>query len=144
MISSSYLSKLVLLVIFFIVLTFDSVFSEDEPIDIWKKKENQNEQYKETIVEKDITIKSPILSSDVNKITVKINEDKIKEIEQSVIGIFDPEENNFNLNMWTKTDGEDIKKILNRINKLKLSKISEDLLFLVLFKNSNSPQKNLK
>jgi len=143
MISSSYLSKLVLLVIFFIVLTFDSVFSEDEPIDIWEKKENQNEQNKQTIDEKDITIKSPILSGDVNKITIKINENKIKETEQSVIGIFDPEENNFNLNMWAKTDGEDIKKILNRLNKLKLSKISEDLLFLVLFTNSYSPQKNL-
>jgi transposase len=143
MISSSYLSKLVLLVIFFIVLTFDSVFSEDEPIDIWEKKENQNEQNKQTIGEKDITIKSPILSGDVNKITVKINEDKIKKTEQSVIGIFDPEENNFNLNMWTKTDGEDVKKILNRINELKLSKISEDLLFLVLFTNSYSPEKNL-
>ncbi len=140
MISSSYLSKLVLFVILFIVLTFDSVFSEDETIDIWEKKENQNEQ---TIDEKDITIKSPILSGDVNKITIKINENKIKETEQSVIGIFDPEENNFNLNMWAKTDGEDIKKILNRLNKLKLSKISEDLLFLVLFTNSYSPQKNL-
>ena len=45
--------------------------------------------------------------------------------------------------MWSKTDGEDIKKVLNRINKLKLSKLSEDLLFQVLFTNAYSPQKNL-
>ena len=62
---------------------------------------------------------------------------------QSVIGIFDPEENNFNLNMWSQTDGEDIKKILKRIDKLKLSKHSEDLLFQVLFTNAYSPKKNL-
>ena len=143
MISSSYLSKLTLFVIFFIVLTFNSSFSEDEPADIWEKKENQNEQNNQTSNEKDITIESPILSDDVNKIIVKIDEDKIKETRQSVIGIFDPEEYNFNLNMWANTDGEEIKKILNRINKLKLSKLSEDLLFLVLFTNSYSPQKNL-
>ena len=143
MISSSYLSKLTLLVIFFIVLTFDSVFSEDEPADIWEEKENQNEQNNQTSNEKDITIESPILSDDVNKIIVIIDEDKIKETRQPVIGIFDPEEHNLNLNMWTQTDGEEIKKILNRINKLKLSKLSEDLLFLVLFTNSYSPQKNL-
>ena len=143
MISSSYLSKLTLFVIFFIVLTFNSSFSEDEPADIWKKKENQNEQNNQTSNEKDITIESPILSDDVNKIIVKIDEDKIKETRQSVIGIFDPEEYNFNLNMWANTDGEEIKKILNRISKLKLSKLSEDLLFLVLFTNSYSPQKNL-
>ena len=59
------------------------------------------------------------------------------------MGIFDPSENNFNLNMWSETDGEDIKKILKRINKLNLSKLSEDLLFLVLFTNSYPPQINL-
>ena len=143
MTSLYYLSKLTLFVIFFIVLTFNSSFSEDEPADIWEKKENQNEQNNQTPNEKDITIESPILSDDVNKIIVKIDEDKIKETRQSVIGIFDPEEYNFNLNMWANTDGEEIKKILNRISKLKLSKLSEDLLFLVLFTNSYSPQKNL-
>ena len=45
--------------------------------------------------------------------------------------------------MWSQTDGEDIKKILKRIDKLKLSKLSEDLLFQVLFTNAYSPKKNL-
>ena len=45
--------------------------------------------------------------------------------------------------MWTQTDGEDIKKILKRINKLKLSQLSEDLLFKILFTNAYSPRKNL-
>ena len=92
MINSSYLSKFTLFLIFFIVLTFNSSFSEDEPADIWKKKDNQNEQNNQTSNEKDITIESPILSDDVNKIIVKIDEDKIKKTRQSVIGIFDPEE----------------------------------------------------
>ena len=143
MISSSYLSKLTFFVVFFIALTFNSSFSEDEPADIWEKKEKQNEQNNQTDEEKDITIESPILSEDVNKIVIKIDEREIENTKESVIGIFDPEEHNFNLNMWTQTDGEEIKKILNRINKLKLSKLSEDLLFLVLFTNSYSPQKNL-
>ena len=43
--------------------------------------------------------------------------------------------------MWSKTDGEEIKKVLKRINKLKLSKLSEDLLFQVLFTNAYAPQK---
>ena len=45
--------------------------------------------------------------------------------------------------MWTDSDGEDIKKILGRINKLKLSKMSEDLLLRVLFTNAYPPEKNL-
>tara|TARA_Y100000590_G_scaffold439687_1_gene564061 strand:+ start:2516 stop:4255 length:1740 start_codon:yes stop_codon:yes gene_type:complete len=143
MISLSHLSKLILFIVFFTLLTFSSSFSEDEPADIWKENENQNELKKKISNENDITIESPILSEDINKIVVKINEDAIDENEQSVIGIFDPEEYNFNLNMWSRTDGEEIKKILKRIDKLKLSKISEELLFLVLFTNSYSPQMNL-
>ena len=143
MISSLRLNKLILSVIFFTALTFNSSFAEDEVIDIWEKKENQNEQNDQTNNERDLTIKSPILSDNVNKIIIKIDENKIENQDRSIIGIFDPEENNFNLNMWAKTDGEDIKKVLKRINKLKLSKLSEDLLFQVLFTNAHSPQKNL-
>ncbi len=144
MISSSHLSKLILFIIFLVIFTFNSAVSEDEPIDIWEKKENQKkEESNESNNEKDITIESPILSNDINKIVIKIDEDKIENHGESVIGIFDPEENNFNLDMWTNTDGAEIKKVLNRINKLKLSKLSEDLLFQVLFTNAYPPKKNL-
>ena len=143
MISLSHLNKLTLFVIFFTVLIFSFALGEDEPADIWQKKENKNEQSDQTSSEKDITIKSPIISGDVNKIIIKIEEDEVGSYDESVIGIFDPDENNFNLNMWSKTDGDDIKKLLKRINKLKLSKLSEDLLFLVLFTNAYPPKANL-
>jgi len=143
MISLSHLNKIILFVIFLIILTFNPVFGEEEPADIWEKKENQNEKDNEIDQEKDITIESPIISDDIKKIVIKIDENTIIGQNQSVIGIFDPAENNFNLNMWSKTDGEDIKKVLKRLDKLKLSKLSEDLLFQVLFTNAYSPKKNL-
>ena len=143
MINLSQLNKIILFVIFLIILPFSSVLGENEPADIWEQKENQKEEGNESDHENDITIKSPILSDDVNKIVIQIDEKKIEEQNRSVIGIFDPEENNFNLNMWSQTDGEDIKKVLKRIDKLKLSKLSEDLLFQVLFTNAYSPKKNL-
>ena len=85
--------------------------------DIWKKDEKKNNSDNEIQEEEDITIESPILSEDINKIVIKIDENKIDENEQSVIGIFDPEENNFNLDMWLRSDGEYIKKVLKRIDK---------------------------
>ena len=45
--------------------------------------------------------------------------------------------------MWSQSDGEDIKKILKRIDKLNLSKLSEDLLYQVLFTNAYPPKANL-
>ena len=143
MISLSHLNKLTFSVILLITLTFNPVLAEDEPADIWEDQADQKKQDNENNNEKDITIKSPILSDSVGKIIIKIDESKIKDQKQTVIGIFDPEENNFNLNMWSGTDGEDIKKVLKRINKLKLSKLSEDLLFQILFTNAYSPKINL-
>jgi len=116
--------------------------AEDEVIDIWEKTETENLKNNKQSNQKTI-IKDSVLSDDNGKIKNSINEGKITNDDQSIIGIFDPEENNFNLNMWADTDGEEIKKILKRINKLKLSKPSEDLLFSILFTNSYSPEKNL-
>ena len=141
MISSSHLNKLIHFIFFLYILIFIQTLCV-AAVDIWEKQENKSEQSNQINDEKEITIETPSLSEDVNKIVIKIDENGIEESQQTVIGIFDPEENNFNLNMWVKTDGEDIKKVLNRINKLKLSKLSEDLLFQILFTNSYPPQKN--
>ena len=138
-----HLNKVIPFIIFLTLLNFNSSFAEDEPADIWAQQENQEEEKNKNNEEKDITIDSPIISSDINKIVIKIDENKIEDHGQSVVGIFDPEKNNFNLNMWSSSDGEDIKKILKRIDKIKLSKPSEDLLFQVLFTNAYPPKKNL-
>ncbi len=142
MIRLSHLSKLIKFTCFFTILLMIPAVAATA-VDIWKKQNDQSGEGNQTDEGEDIKIQSPIISEDKNKVIVKINEDKIEENVQSVIGIFDPEENNFTLNMWGQTDGSEIKKVLNRIKKLKLSKTSEDLLFQVLFTNAYSPKKNL-
>ena len=141
MISLSHLNKITQFTFFFTILIFNSALAATA-VDIWKKKENQNEQNNQTS-EEEITIQSPILSDDVGEAKLSIDEKKIEESDHTVIGIFDPEKNDFNLNMWSSSDGEDIKNILKRIDKLKLSQFSEDLLFQVLFTNAYPPKTNL-
>ena len=133
------LNKLSTFIFIFLALGFSSALAATA-VDIWKKKENPKDL---NITNEEIKIKSPTISKDTEKLTIKINEQEISDIDNSLIGIFDPEENNFSLNMWSNSDGEDIKKVLNRIQKLKLSKFSEDLLFQVLFTNAYPPKKNL-
>ena len=142
MISLSNLNKLILFTFFINILIFNFTISF-AAVDIWEKKKKKNDQSNQINNEKEIKIESPILSEDINKIIIIIDENEIKDPEKSVIGIFDPEENNFNLNMWSQSDGEDIKKILKRIDKLNLSKLSEDLLYQVLFTNAYPPKANL-
>jgi len=142
MISLKQLNKIIYFIFFICLLIHKSNFAFSA-VDIWEKKDKGDSQNKQTENEKDITIESPIISDDINKIIIKIDEKEIGDQEESVVGIFDPAENNFNLSMWENSDGTEIKKVLKRIDKLELSKLSEDLLFIVLFTNSYSPRKNL-
>ena len=77
MISLSHLNKLIFFVLSLIILNFSSVYGEDEPADIWKQQDEQKDQSNESDNEKDIKIESPILSGDINKIIIKIDENEI-------------------------------------------------------------------
>jgi len=143
MISLRHLNKLNFIVIIFTVFILNNLLAEDEPADIWKKKEVINEENTKISDEEKTKLKSPIALESESETTIQIEEDTIEEDKISIIGLFDPQENNFNLNMWSRSDGEDVIKIVNRISKLSLSKFSEDLLFQVLFTNSYPPKKNL-
>jgi len=141
MIRLSNLNKLLVFVIIFTTLFFNPLFAEDEPADIWKKTEIKEQQLNNNEIEE--KNESIIFAESNNKKIIKIDENKIKDFNQSVVGILDPEVNNFNLEMWSKTNGEEIKKVLMSIDKLKLSELSENLLFQILFTNSYSPKNNL-
>jgi hypothetical protein len=129
--------------LFFILIIFLGHNISFAAVDIWEKKEKNNEQNRKPNNEIETKIENTINSEDLNSTVIKINESAVENSSDSVIGIFDPEENNFNLDMWTLSDGEDIKKVLKRIDKLQLSKLSEDILFQVLFTNAYPPKNNL-
>tara|TARA_Y100000590_G_scaffold403349_1_gene489962 strand:+ start:7251 stop:9002 length:1752 start_codon:yes stop_codon:yes gene_type:complete len=147
MISLLQLNKLIIFILFFTTLVFNSALATTAE-DIWKNDEDleqqdqQDQQENQIIIEQETNEENSILSEEVGKLSVRINEEEIRTGE-TVIGIFDPKENNFKLNMWSKSDGKDIKNILKRIDKINLSKQSEDLLFKVLFTNAYPPRNNL-
>jgi len=112
-------------------------------VDIWEKKDDNTNENQQIGIEEKVIIESPKFSDETEEESFVISEEEIKTSSQPIIGILDPEVNNFNLNLWSQSNGEDIKRILKRIDKLKLSKFSEDLLFRVLFTNAYPPKKNL-
>ena len=115
MINLSQLSKILLIAFFFTLTSFNLAISEeaDEAADIWKSKKN-NEQQGNQIDEEDSLIESPILSQEDEVLSASINELKLKQDDQEIVGLFDPEKNNFDLAMWSTSDGEDVKKVFKR------------------------------
>ena len=136
------LNKLIKTIFFLLIVIFVPSPSI-AAVEIWEKKEDNTLENTQTNSENKITIESPKLSDEKKEKKFSVSEEKINTSKESIIGIFDPEINDFSLNLWSQSNGEDIKSILKRINKLKLSKFSEDLLFKVLFTNAYPPQKNL-
>ena len=70
MINLLRLNKLIIVIILFTLLIFNFAYATT-PVDIWKKKDNQDASSNEGVEEKEIKIESPILSDDINKLTKK-------------------------------------------------------------------------
>ncbi len=133
------LSDLNKLFFFFIIfLNFSYIHAENE-VDIWKKNNSSNLDKK--IEKEEKKIQSPLLNK--NNITTNniIQEQTYSEDSNTLLyGIWDPDKYNFELSMWSKTDGRNIQKTISRINKLDLSETAENILLNTLFSYSYSPE----
>ena len=115
----------------------------EEKIDIWKNKNKKqlNENIKQTENEKsqELNVEN-IKTIELNQ-NIKIEENSFvgSTKETKVFGIYDPAENDFNLNMWSSTSADEIKSSLKRIEKIKLSKTSNQILEKILLSFSYAP-----
>ena len=111
-----------------LLILFKPLYAEEE-IDIWNK---EIKEKSEIIIPENNpsnnTINSEIFKKSQTNENIKI-ENEILENSQDpkIFGIYDPAENNFNLNMWTQTEAEDVRSSFNRINKIQLSNTATKL-----------------
>ena len=130
--------------IVFLTLCFSKqILLATEPVDIWNiEKKNIPNKVK---VENNDSINTKIIQG------VKIDqqlEDVIvnKELDASLInliGLYDPAENGLAIDMWSNSDGDEIKSVLKKINSQKLSNFSEKILDITLLTNSYLPKNNI-
>ncbi len=124
---------------FFLIIIFNytSSYAEEE-IDIWKKKEDNN--LVEDKDNKEKKIQSPLLNKNTITTNDIIEEQTPSKLNNALLyGIWDPDKYNFELSMWSKTDGKNIKKTISRINKLELSETAENILLNTLFSYAYAP-----
>ena len=137
------LNKKYLSVILFI-LFFGFASESQELIDIWdikEKKITEEISVVEKIEEKNIQRNSIYEMQSQKKDGSNIVEDQTlisKEI--TIVGLYDPEENGLDINMWSNSNGDQILSIYKRINKLNLSKDATDILDILLLTNAYYPE----
>ena len=139
------LNKKSLSIFFFLLIILSTnLRSEDEPVDIWDLEKNVEENNSNAILENedpnenDIEINNNNLNSLTNTIDSNLLSEKV-----NIVGLYDPEENGLNIDMWSNSNGKEIKLILNKINKMNLSKDSREILDIALLTNSYFPKKNI-
>ena len=134
----TFYKSLIILIVF-----FSSVIADDEPIDIWKieKKDNTIETNNE--IEDSTDNQSSIIINNSSKQNIQIISNTSLDEKDLIVGLYDPSDNGLKLDMWINSDGNEIKKIIDKINTLELSEDAQKILEIALLTNSQIPNKNI-
>ena len=119
-----------------------SISYSNEPVDIWDIKKIDSEIAKEEIGKNNVNIISSNIESENKNQTIS-SFDIIGKQEMQLIGLYDPQENNLNIDMWMNTDGDQIKSIIKKINTLNLSVDASEIYKVALLTNSYLPNINI-
>ena len=127
-----------------IIFLFSSYLQSEDKIDIWKNKDKKEKSLEQkNLGEQKKKDKNNLKESQKIKIDQKIEIDddlSPNDKDQQIFGIYDPAENNFDLNMWSTTRAEDVKSSLKRLRGIKLSKTSTEILENILLSFSYPPE----
>ena len=133
--------------IFFIpfLIFLTNLEAEDKPVDIWKLKKKVEENNFNIVSENDDSSEIDIQiekNNSINTINI-IDSNQLKDNKINIVGLYDPEENGLKIDMWSNSNGDEIKLILNKLNKINLSNDAKEILEITLLTNSYFPKVNI-
>ena len=128
---------------FFISLNVQS----QEPIDIWSIEEKSNTNNvlnTKNDDDKEIPQNSiyEMQSQSNSELSIEQSQTLVSK-EVKLVGLYDPEENGLDINMWSNSNGDQILNIFKRIDKLNLSQDASEIMDILLFTNAYYPKQNI-
>ena len=148
---SKLLNKNCLSIILILLFGLNS-FAEDQPVDIWNidkdKLETNSLSDDDKALKEEIVIETEFKSNvykmqsekEVNAINL---EDRLDSQEIKIVGLYDPDDYGLNINMWSNTNGDQLKILFDKLNKMPLSNDAVEIINISLLTNSYYPQKNI-
>ncbi len=145
LLNKTYLS---ILIIFFFSIV--NSLSQDEPVDIWnidKEQIKKNSENKELISSTESEIETEKI--DVFNMQTKDRSDSIKVDESlnskeiKIIGLYDPGDFGLTIDMWSNSNGDQLKYLFSNLAKINLSPDASELMNIVLLTNAHYPKKNI-
>ena len=148
---SKLLNKNCLSIILILLFGLNS-FAEDQPVDIWNidkdKLETNSLGDDDKALKEEIVIETEFKSNvykmqsekEVNAINL---EDRLDSQEIKIVGLYDPDDYGLNINMWSNTNGDQLKILFDKLNKMPLSNDAVEIINISLLTNSDYQQKNI-
>ena len=134
---------IIFLFFFFISLNVQS----QEPIDIWSIEEKSNtNKVLNTKNDDDKEIPQNSIYEMQSQSNSELNIEQSQTLvskEVKLVGLYDPEENGLDINMWSNSNGDQILNIFKRIDKLNLSQDASEIMDILLFTNAYYPKQNI-
>jgi len=127
-----------------------NVSAEDEPIDIWnvdnndikKTNSNNSQNNEESIVEQ--TTQSSIYDMQSQKKVDTIQVDSsLNSRDIKIVGLYDPEDYDLKMDMWSNSNGDQLKDIFSNLAKINLSADASNLMNIVMLTNAYYPNTNI-
>ena len=133
------------------IITNVNVIADDKPVDIWNidKEEisQSNEITKEASTENDDIIdstKTDIYSLQTKKKNNEIQlEQTIESKKIKINGLYDPEDYGLSIDMWSNSDGDQLKVIFRNLEKLNLSDDAREIMNISILTNAHYPNRNI-
>ena len=144
------LSKKNLTIIFFLFFGLVS-YAEESTVDIWnidkKKTENNSSNLESSnvdIKETETTDENSIykMQKKKNNFLISLDND-LGSKEIKIFGLYDPEDYDLDIEMWSNSNGDQIKNIFSKLDKIKLSDDANELMKISLLTNSYAPKNNI-
>ena len=124
--------------------------AEDKPVDIWninqnkiEKKDSENNENIKEVDNGEITQSSIYdLQSQRETDTVQLDS-SLDSQEVKIIGLYDPEDYDLKIDLWSNSNGDQLKDLFSNLAKLDLSKDASELMNIIMLTNSYYPEINI-
>ena len=144
------LSKKSFTIILASFLSFASL-AEDTPVDIWDidKQEKEISSSSQNVTDTESGQKKIISESDIYKMQSQKKDNSIKldeypsSDEIKIFGLYDPEDYGLGIDMWSNSDGDNLKNIFAKINKIDLSPDASEIMRVSILTNAYFPRRNI-
>ena len=144
------LNKKNLPIIFFLILICFDAKTEDKPVDIWnidkkeieKKKLDDNQILNQNINNQSTQTSIYEMQSQKQIETIKLDQN-LNSSEVKLLGLYDPEEYDLDINMWINSDGDQLKSIFSKLNKINFSDDAAEIMNISILTNAYYPKNNI-